>query len=132
MSTEEIDEAEGTAPVYFVDELHLKPGCLDAFLAALNERYVPGATARGQNLLHTLVTPPTSTGIASGVVPQSVILIWQLDGVAGFWGVRSQNATSEVAEWWAECETFIHSRTRRVAAEPSAIAGLDALGRINA
>ena len=98
MSTEEIDEAEGTAPVYFVDELHLKPGCLDGFLAAMRDRYLPGATARGQRLLHTLVTPPTATGAASGLVPQNVILIWQLGGVAGFWGVRSQNATEEVAE----------------------------------
>ena len=132
MSTDVSDVEGAVVPVYIIDELRLKPGCLEAFLAAMRDRYLPGATGRGQRLLHTLVTPPTSTGAGSGLVPQSVILIWHLGGVAGFWGVRSQNATAEVAEWWVECEAFMESRTRRVAAESDSIAGLDALGRINA
>ena len=114
-------------PVYVIDELLLKPGRLEAFLSAMEARYRPGAEARGQRLVQTLVTPPTETdGVA-----QSVILTWVLDGVAGFWTMRSQNSTEEVAAWWAECESFIQSRSRRLAAEPGAIAGLEALGRLN-
>ena len=118
----------GTDAVFIVDELHLKTGCLEPFLAALHERYVPGAAARGQLLVHTLVTPPTVT---EGL-PQSVLLLWHLEGVAGFWEMRSQNATPEVAAWWADCEAFIESRTRRYAAAPEAIPGFDALGRLSA
>ena len=117
-----------TDAIFVVDELHLKSGCLDAFLAALHERYVPGAAARGQRLVQTIVTPPTATeGLA-----QSVLLIWRLEDVAGFWEMRSQNATPEVAAWWADCDAFIESRTRRYAAAPEAIPGFDALGRLNA
>jgi len=116
-----------TDAIFVVDELHLKTGCLDVFLGALHERYVPGAAARGQRLVQTLVTPPTATeGLA-----QSVMLIWRLEGVAGFWEMRSQNATPDIAAWWADCEAFIESRTRRYAAAPEAIPGFDALGRLS-
>jgi hypothetical protein len=117
----------GSDPVYVIDELLLKSGQLEDFLSALEAHYRPGAEARGQRLVQTMVTPPTETeGVA-----QSVILIWVLDGVAGFWTMRSQNATEEVAAWWVECESFIQSRTRRLAAAPGAIAGFEALGRLN-
>ena len=117
----------GTKAIFVVDELHLKAGCLDSFLVALEERYRPGAEARGQHLVQTLVTPPTTTeGIA-----QSVLLLWRLEGIAGFWQVRSQNATPEVAAWWADCDEFIESRTRRYAAAPEALPSFDALGRVN-
>ena len=118
----------GADPVYVIDELVLQPGRLDAFLSAMETRYRPGAEARGQRLVQTLVTPPTATeGVA-----QSVILIWVLDGVPGFWTMRSQNSTEEVAAWWDECETFVQTRSRRFAAAPDAIAGFEALGRLNA
>ena len=118
---------ERPEPIYVLDEVELRPGMLDAFLEAMHERYRPDAEARGQRLLHTWVTPPT---LIEGI-PQTVLLVWQLEGVAGFWQMRSQNATPEVMSWWADCDAFVHRRTRRFAAEFEALAGLDALGRQN-
>ena len=120
--------SEGDAPIIVLDELHLKPGRLEAFLEAFESRYRPGAEARGQKLLHTWVTPPTQT---SGVGP-SVLLVWELAGVPGFWQMRSQNATPEVLTWWADCEAFIESRTRRFAVGADVLAEFEALGRLNA
>jgi len=115
-------------PIFVLDELVLRPGMLEPFMAALEQDYRPGAEARGQRLLHRWVTPPTTAAGAE----HAVLLVWQLDGVAGFWTMRSQNATPEVVAWWADAERFIRSRTRRFAAESEALAGLDALGRIHA
>jgi len=121
-------QAEGADPVFVLDELRLKPGMLTPFLEAMESRYRPEAEARGQTLIHTWVTPPISTeGIAI-----SVLLVWQLEGVPGFWRMRSQNSTAEVAAWWSDCEMFIESRTRRFAASPGALPGFEALGRLNA
>jgi hypothetical protein len=114
--------------IYVLDELQLKPGQLAAFLEAMETHYRPGAEARGQQLIHTWVTPPTHT---PGIT-QNVLLVWRLSGVEGFWTMRSQNASPEVAEWWAESVDYIESRTRRFAAAPSAIPGFEALGRLNA
>lgn len=120
---------EGVADAIFVlDELVIAPGMLADFLDALEERYRPGAEARGQRLLHRWVTPPTTAAGAT----HTVLLVWRLDGVAGFWGMRSQNSTPEVAAWWADAERFFVSRTRRFAAEFEALPALDALGRIHA
>ena len=125
---QETSGAPGTDAVFIIDELRLKEGSLTPFLTALHERYCPSAAARGQHLVQTLVTPPTMTeGIA-----QSVLLLWRLEGIAGFWQARSQNATPEVAAWWADCEDFIESRTRRYAAAPESLPGFDALGKLNA
>ena len=114
-------------PIYVLDELHLKPGMLDAFLASMRANYLPGAEARGQVLVHTWVTPPTSTD----GIPMSVLLVWRLEGVAGFWRMRSQNATPDVVQWWKDCEAFVDSRSRRFAASPSSIPAFEALGRLN-
>jgi len=115
-------------PIFVLDEVQLKPGKLDAFLDAMESRYRPAAEARGQCLIHTWITPPTLTeGIAL-----SVLLVWRLEGVPGFWQMRSQNSTEEVASWWSDCEEFITSRTRRFAAGPNSVPGFEALGRLNA
>lgn len=121
-------ESGPDAPIYVLDELVIRPGRLQAFLEALEARYRPGAEARGQRLLHRWVTPPTAT---EGV-EQTLMLVWQLDGVPGFWRMRSQNAAPEIAGFWAESESFVASRSRRFAAAPAAVEGFDALGRLNA
>ena len=117
----------GVEPIYVLDELQVRPGKLEAFLASMRADYLPGAEARGQRLIHTWVTPPT--GIEG--VPKTVILVWRLDGVPGFWQMRSQNASPEIAQWWSESETFIERRTRRFAAASDSLADLDALGMLN-
>ncbi len=124
-----VEAVQGAAePIYVLDEVELEPDRLDAFLDALEKGYRPAAEARGLHLIHRFVTPPTTTpGIR-----QSVILVWQLDGVPGFWRMRSQNAAPEIAAWWQQVERLIRRRSRRFAAAPEAIAGFEALGRANA
>ena len=114
--------------IFVLDELQLKPGMLDAFLEAMESRYRPAAEARGQELIHVWVTPPTTTDGVS----LSVLLVWRLEGVPGFWQMRSQNSTEEIAAWWSDCDTYIDSRTRRFAASPTSVPGFEALGRLNA
>jgi hypothetical protein len=121
------DAVAGTDPIYVLDDIHLKPGMLDAFLASMRAHYLPGAEARGQVLVHTWVTPPTTT---KGI-PIGVVLVWRLEGVSGFWRMRSQNSTPEVVQWWSDCETFIDSRSRRFAATPGSLPAFEALGRLN-
>ncbi len=128
-STDDGDEAAGGDPVFVIDELVLRDGQLDAFLDAFASDYRPGAEARGQRLLHLLVSPPTR----AVALPQTVTLLWQLDGIAGFWGMRSQNATEDVVAFWADCDAkWSTSRSRRLAATPEALPLLDAAGRVNA
>ena len=126
-----VGAAEGSEadPIFVIDDLRLRAGQLESFLEAFEARYRPGAEARGQRLLHVLVDPPTR----ALDVPHSVVLLWQVDGIAGFWGVRSQNATEEVLRFWNDCDArWVESRTRRFAASPASLPVLDAAGRVNA
>jgi len=120
--------SDGSEPIIVLDELHLKPGMLETFLAALESSYRPGAEARGQKLRHTWITPPTETA----GVGLSVLLVWELAGVPGFWQMRSQNATPEVSAFWSDCEALIESRTRRFAVGANALEEFEGLGRLNA
>ena len=121
-------QADRVEPIFVLDEFQLKPGMLEPFLEAMESRYRPDAEARGQTLVHTWVTPPTTTDGVKHVV----LLVWRLEGVPGFWRMRSQNSTDEIAAWWSDCEALIESRTRRIAASPSALPCFEALGRLNA
>ena len=116
-----------TAPVYVLDELRLRPGQTEAFLDAFEGEYRPGAEARGMELLHTWVTPPEGPPDQG----ESVLLVWRLDGVAGFWRMRSQNAAPEVLDWWRRCEEFVVERSRRYAVEPAARDAFSAAGRVH-
>ena len=123
-----MSDAPSTEPITILDELELRPGRLDDFLRAMDSRYRPGAEARGLRLIHTWVTPPVEVD----GVPTTVVLVWQIDGVAGFWGMRSQNGSPEVAAWWRDCEQFVVSRTRRYAVEAAAMPGFAAAARLHA
>jgi hypothetical protein len=123
------DEGSGSPPIFVIDDLRLRAGQLDPFLEALETRYRPGAEARGQRLLHVLVNPPTR----ALDMPYSVVLLWEIDGIAGFWGVRSQNAAEDVVAFWRDCDAqWVESRTRRTAAASTSLASLDAVGQVNA
>lgn len=100
-------------PLTVLDELEIMPGQLDDFLAAMRADYQPGAEARGMTLEHVWITPPFERPEGG----TTVILVWHLAGAAGFWAMRSQSSTDEVASWWRRCNAFIVSRTRRIAAE---------------
>jgi hypothetical protein len=115
-------------PVFVLDELELRPDMLALFRDALAREYRPLAEARGLKLLHTWVTPPIE--LAAGGT--RVVLVWQLEGVEGFWRMRAQSDPAPLDAWWRSCERFAVSRTRRFAAEADALSGLAALGRRHA
>lgn len=114
--------------VYILDELELRPGMLSSFRAALEKQYLPGAEKRGMQLVHTWVTPPVELETGGS----RVVLVWRLDGVPGFWAMRSQNSRPEIAQWWQTCDEFVVSRTRRFAVEADSMARLEADARENA
>lgn len=122
------ETTEGVDPVYLIDELELREGARDGFLEALERDYRPGAEARGQHLVHTWITPP----VDSEGVPIRVMLVWRLDGIQGFWTMRSQNAAEDIAAFWRDAERFVVSRTRRYAASPESVARFEAIGRMHA
>ena len=114
--------------VFILDELELRPGMLAPFRKAFLAQYAPGARQRGMRLLHTWVTPPVELETGG----TKVVLVWQLDGVSGFWTMRSQNGGPETAAWWQNCEQFVVSRTRRYAVEADALPRLESAARANA
>jgi hypothetical protein len=78
-------------------------------------------------LLHTWVTPPEGPpGLG-----ETVLLVWSLNGIPGFWQMRSQTGLAGIAEWWSECDDYCVRRTRRFAVEPAARAGYLAAGRVH-
>lgn len=119
--------SDATDTIYLIDEIELLPDVADDFLAALDARYVPGARSRGMELVHVWITPPEPP---PGVGP-TVLLVWALAGVPGFWRMRSRNSAPEIADWWREAERYHVRRTRRVAVTPDARAGFSAAGRVH-
>lgn len=114
--------------IYLIDELEIRDGMTDAFLSAFREAYLPAAKQRGMELLHTWLTPPEGPPGANA----SILLVWGLEGIPGFWRMRSQNGSPEIAEWWSECEQYCVRRTRRFAVAPESAAMFSAAGRVHA
>ena len=114
--------------IFLIDEIELLPDVLDEFLDAFQARYVPGAEQRGMELLHTWITPPESPP-DSGC---TLIFVWSLAGIPGFWRMRSQNAAPDIAEWWRDCERYCVRRTRRFAVTPESRPDFLAAGRVHA
>jgi hypothetical protein len=119
--------SDASDPVYVLDELELRPQMLEPFLAALAADYEPSALERGMQRMHTWVTPPFE--LAEGGT--RVLLVWRLEGAGGFWAGRSTSSDPAVLEFWERCERFIVTRSRRYAAEASALPALAAAGRVN-
>ena len=115
--------------IHVLDEIELVQGVdLDEFVASFRSRYQPLAEVRGMTLAHLWVTPPEGPSSLN----TTVLFVWELDGVAGFWQMRSQNAQPAVLEWWAECDRKSVRRTRRFAIAPDAVEAFGAAGRSHA
>ncbi len=117
--------SESIDPIFLIDEVDLRPDSIESFMVAFRARYLPGARERGMELVHTLVTPPESP--SDGEV--TVLLFWRLAGVGGFWGMRSANASREIAAWWDECDALCVRRKRRYAVDPESLEKFRAAGR---
>ena len=112
-------------PVYFLDELELRPGMLEPFLASLEADYEPAASERGMRRVHTWVTPPVE--LAAGRT--HLLVIWEVAGAAGFWGSRAGDDPGVLA-WWKACEErYLVSRSRRYAASAEDLSALDAASK---
>ena len=109
VGADERSERSEADPIFVIDDLRLRSGQLAPFLEAFETRYRPGAEARGQRLLQVLVHPPTR----ALDVPHSVVLLWQVDGIAGFWGVRSRNATEDVVRFWRDCDATLRGTEKQ-------------------
>lgn len=117
------------APIHVIDELELKPGVdLDAFVAEFRSSYIVLAKQRGMSLRHLWVTPPEGPP----AVNPTVIAVWELAGVPGFWQMRSQNSVPEVAAWWSRCDEDCVRRTRRFAVGVDDREAFSAAGRVHA
>jgi hypothetical protein len=112
------------AKVYLVDQIIAKPGQGQALLRAYMERYVPGAQARGMRLEQRLVSPPLWLEEQSN----TLLLVWSLQGAAGFWGMSFQGRQDPaVQDWWREAAPLIESRLRYVAGDVGDLAALNAV-----
>ncbi len=120
--------SEAADTIYMIDEIELHPDRLEPFLEAFRARYLPIAEQRGMQLLHTWVTPPEGPPDLG----ETVLLVWGLAGIPGFWQMRSQTGLPGIAEWWSECDTFCVRRTRRFAVTPEARPAYLAAGRVHA
>lgn len=76
--------------------------------ALLEARYLPGASARGLELLDQLVTPP----LVLADQPNVLWLRWKLPDAGAFWAARFQSADPAVVAFWAEVDSFVTRRDR--------------------
>lgn len=120
--------SEASDTIHLIDEIELRPDVMDEFLEAFRARYLPGAKHRGMELVHTWITPPELPPEKG----ETVLFVWALEGIPGFWRMRSQSSAPEIADWWRECERYCVRRTRRFAVTPESRAGFAAAGRVHA
>lgn len=96
--------------IYMLEEVTVKPGRLREYLAAYQREYVPGARARGLELVGTWVTPPLELDGESN----TVVVLWSMADVDAFWTARKGAAQdANVHAWWQKAAAYQVSRSRR-------------------
>jgi hypothetical protein len=96
--------------IYVLDRITLKPGRLREYRELLERSYLPGARARGLELVGLFATPPLELDDASN----ELLALWSLPDLAAFWRVRMRAvADPGVERFWRESEAFILTRERR-------------------
>ena len=108
-------------PILVVDEITVKPGGGEAFLAAYLREYAPLAEANGLTLLHRWVDPPVWLDHR----PNRLLLVWRAEGPRGLWAAkRAAREDPRIAAWWARADDLVEHRRRSVVAEAESLAGL--------
>lgn len=101
--------------VQIIDELVALPGQGKGLLAAYMADYAPGARARGMVLERVLVSPP----LWMDDQPNTLTIIWNVEGAAGWWGMRlAAGADPGATAFWQATADRLVSRARRFAAAP--------------
>ena len=101
--------------VQIIDALVALPGQGKGLLAAYRADYAPGARARGMVLERVLVSPP----LWMDDQPNTLTIIWNVEGAAGWWGMRlAAGADPGATAFWQATADRLVSRARRVAAAP--------------
>jgi hypothetical protein len=115
----------GAQTVYLIDQVVTRPGRGREFHETYLQRYAPGAQARGMKLEQTLVAPPLWLEDQSN----TLLLVWSLQGAAGFWAMSLQGRQDPALQdwWWNEAAPLIESRQRYIA---GSVAGLAALNEV--
>lgn len=90
------------------DRIEVAGGDLPRLQALLRERYLPGAQARGLELMDELVAPP----LLLADQPSVLWLRWTLPDVGAFWAARFQSADPAVGAFWVDIDAFVHRRER--------------------
>jgi hypothetical protein len=107
--------------IYIVDQLVSHPGGGEALHAAYVARYVPGAEARGMELIKTLVSPPLWLDDGANLL----MFLWRLPDTAAFWRKNNLGRRDpEVQGWWREIDQLAASRRRDTLADPADFATL--------
>lgn len=101
--------------VQIIDELVALPGQGKGLLDAYMADYAPGARARGMVLERVLVSPP----LWMDDQPNTLTIIWNVEGAAGWWGMRlAAGADPGATAFWQAAADRLVSRARRFAAAP--------------
>jgi len=93
-----------------IDDITLAPGHRGHFVDLLRSQYVPGAQARGLELVDIALTPP----VDAPDLETHVVIIWRLAGVDAFWHARRAAMTDpSVPAFWDGTADLVTRRTRR-------------------
>jgi len=96
--------------VYIVDEIELKPGCLQEYRERFQREYLPKARERGMNLLHTWLTPPVE--LEDGT--NQLLFVWSVPDIEAWWQMRAMAMQDpDVSRWWKETEHYATYHERR-------------------
>lgn len=108
--------------IYIVDQVTPRPGKAEAYLKQYMDIYAPLASAAGLKLEHTWVNPPLWL---DGEQQNTLVIVWSVESASAYWMVQAKiRWDRSFADWWADTEMMVASRTRLVVSEPSSIASL--------
>ena len=94
-------ESAHNETIYILDQVTVKPGRAQDFLADYMERYAPAARARGMTLVHRWVTPPMWLREQSNTLH----IIWTVQGAPAWWSMSHQGRRNPaVRGFWESVE----------------------------
>ena len=101
-----------------LDELTVRPGCLDALGEHIVSHMVPLAERRGLRLVERWLTPDVELGEedATAGLRHQVLLMWAIEGdddVGAWWRFRRSASDPAVGEVWRIVDGLVEQRTRR-------------------